>query len=88
MKIVQANTELEINQARALFREYERWLDVGLCFQNFEKELTELPGAYESHFGVRQFPQPHFAPHPGPSACAPVILRLLIYKLLLMLHHS
>ena len=46
MKIVQVNTELEINQARALFREYERWLDVGLCFQNFEKELAELPGAY------------------------------------------
>ena len=46
MKIVEVNTELEINQARALFREYERWLDVRLCFQNFKQELAELPGAY------------------------------------------
>ena len=46
MEIVQINTELEINQARALFREYEQWLDVGFCFQNFEKELADLPGAY------------------------------------------
>jgi putative acetyltransferase len=46
IEIVQVNTELKINQARALFREYERGLDVGLCFRNFEKELAELPGAY------------------------------------------
>ena len=46
MEIVQINTELEINQARALFREYEQWLDVGFCFQNFEKELADLPGVY------------------------------------------
>jgi hypothetical protein len=30
MEIIQARTEVQINQARKLFRKYERWLDVGL----------------------------------------------------------
>ena len=46
MQITQAETADQIKQARALFREYESWLGLSLCFQNFEKELAELPGAY------------------------------------------
>lgn len=46
MKIIQANTPDHIEQARTLFREYEAWLSLDLCFQNFEKELAELPGQY------------------------------------------
>ena len=46
MQIIQAHTPEHTQQARSIFREYEAWLGLDLCFQNFEKELAELPGAY------------------------------------------
>ncbi|MDH4323924.1 MAG: GNAT family N-acetyltransferase [Betaproteobacteria bacterium] len=44
--IVQASRPEQIEQVRALFREYERWVDEPCCFASFERELAELPGEY------------------------------------------
>jgi putative acetyltransferase len=42
----QAETPTQIAEARELFLEYARSLGFSLCFQNFEKELANLPGDY------------------------------------------
>lgn len=43
---IQAESPEQIAQARGLFLEYANQLGFSLCFQNFDKELAELPGAY------------------------------------------
>lgn len=45
-QIVQAASATEIAHARELFLEYAASLGFSLCFQNFDKELADLPGAY------------------------------------------
>ena len=42
----------DVEEARVLFREYEASLEVDLCFQNFEAELANLPGAYAPPSGA------------------------------------
>ncbi len=46
MEIIQAASAGDIERVSELFREYEKSLDVDLCFQGFEQELAGLPGAY------------------------------------------
>jgi len=46
MRIFQANSPGDIEQARTLFKEYQAGLGISLCFQNFDDELKNLPGDY------------------------------------------
>jgi ribosomal protein S18 acetylase RimI-like enzyme len=61
---------------RALFLEYRDWLQVDLCFQDFETELATLPGAYAPPAGGLWLATVAgelagcigFRPHEGPGA--------------------
>lgn len=46
LQFTQAESSHQIAQARTLFLEYAESLGFSLCFQNFDKELAELPGDY------------------------------------------
>jgi len=46
LKLVQAVTGKEIEQARLLLREYAEAFNHNLCFRSFEQEIVELPGDY------------------------------------------
>src|SRR5256885_2038140 len=46
LQLIQTESAQQIAQARELFLEYAQSLNFSLCFQSFEKELSELPGDY------------------------------------------
>jgi len=46
ISILQAADDAPISAARELFKDYESWLGMDLCFQGFEEELRTLPGRY------------------------------------------
>lgn len=51
-EVIHAKTAHDIDEVRRLFREYEAYLNVDLCFQEFESELANLPGKYAPPFGT------------------------------------
>ena len=46
INIIHAKTREHLEQIRALFIEYQKFLNVDLCFQGFNKELNMLPAPY------------------------------------------
>ena len=41
-----ATSSADIETVRRLFLEYEKWLGISLCFQNFAQEVASLPDEY------------------------------------------
>ena len=52
ISIVSPNEAAALEATRRLFRDYAAALNVDLCFQNFESELTMLPGDYAAPRGT------------------------------------
>lgn len=52
LELVEAIGPIEMDAVRQLFRNYAHWLNVDLCFQDFEAEVVGLPGLYAPPRGI------------------------------------
>lgn len=52
MTDIQVAGDADIAEVQRLFREYATWVGVDLSFQDFDRELAELPGEYVLPAGV------------------------------------
>ncbi|MBM3569599.1 MAG: GNAT family N-acetyltransferase [Alphaproteobacteria bacterium] len=50
--IARARTPEDVAACKALFQEYAASLAFSLCFQNFDREMAEFPGAYGAPDGA------------------------------------
>lgn len=51
MRIFHATSSDDVQRARTLFEEYAAGIGISLCFQNFDRELANLPGDYAAPDG-------------------------------------
>jgi GNAT superfamily N-acetyltransferase len=51
MRIIPADSQNDLNEARELFQEYAKSLGFDLSFQDFHKEMAKLPGDYAPPLG-------------------------------------
>jgi GNAT superfamily N-acetyltransferase len=52
LELIQATLPEHIEEARTLFLEYGSSLGFSLCFQSFDEEMKNLPGAYGPPSGI------------------------------------
>jgi ribosomal protein S18 acetylase RimI-like enzyme len=50
--VTRARSEKSLRQIHELFTEYEKAIGIDLCFQNFDRELAQLPGDYAPPSGL------------------------------------
>jgi carbonic anhydrase len=46
VQLIEVLDGTDLDTVRRLCREYEKWLEIDLCFQGFEQEMATLPGDY------------------------------------------
>jgi len=51
LTVMHAAASDDIETTRGLFKEYARSIGIDLCFQDFDRELNELPGEYSEPRG-------------------------------------